>query len=675
MKLVSLELDNFRNFYGRHRIDFAMNPTRPLTIFIGENGSGKTTLLNAIFWSFTGKFTKLFDSSFALINKDALSEGAKYCAIELTFDDGKFRYRLRRTQYHSESSSRLVVMQVDQDGISIPINEQLGQSYLSKFMPERLASWFIFDGEAIDQIHLSGDTKFRSDLRSTFGFSEMVALIERLQELVSEYSRQEAKLIKSDELDDINEKLEKWTLDRRNCEESIAELEETIALQERIEHSASQELMGMAQSKIIESQIDRTERLRQETKTKKNAKEKERNTYLVRNIPSVFLKNKVLALEKTFRVKEKEQRLPHPFGTRLIDDIKTLRKCICGAEVLPGSSAEKHLEALMDKASTSQLNQRISLLRSCLTTLKGQSQDYEEKVNSFTGDIGLLEQQIADCDQIIREAELKLKGIPQEKIQELLKKKDIARSEQNRATQEKGFQYAKLQRIDKDIRDSDSRRKQILAAQSQNIKLRKEREKIEKLKAYVEHQFERQEQEILATLSSEVSSVLERYLTKHYFARIDPNNYSVKTYDSENREIILSTGEMKVLKFAVIAAIVGMAGSRTKSSKVNWITEPIIAPLIFDAPFSHNDSGYRASIAGNLSDLAEQLIFLFDGDKWDTEIATLLQLKVGKFYLLVSNAKGVKKEVQKKININEKIYFLNNYNADRDESHCIEVSL
>ena len=164
-------------------------------------------------------------------------------------------------------------------------------------------------------------------------------------------------------------------------------------------------------------------------------------------------------------------------------------------------------------------------------------------------------------------------------------------------------------------------------------------------------------------------------MTKNFSAKVDPSTYAVKTFDIEKRLVSLSTGETNLLKFAIIAAIVGMAGSKTKISKVNWITEPIIAPLIFDAPFSVVDSEYRAGIANNLSELASQLIFLFDSDKWDAELSKLLSGRVGKFYTLVSRAKGEKKDTIKTLRIKNKTISLNEYNSERDDTICHEVKI
>ena len=112
--------------------------------------------------------------------------------------------------------------------------------------------------------------------------------------------------------------------------------------------------------------------------------------------------------------------------------------------------------------------------------------------------------------------------------------------------------------------------------------------------------------------------------------------YKVETFNSNGTQVPLSTGEEKLLKLAVIAAIVGMAGGKTKSSKVDWITDPIIAPLVFDAPFSDLDSGYSTNVAINLCELAGQLVLLFDKERWSESISNAILELVGKFYLIIS---------------------------------------
>ena len=47
MKLLSIELLNFRQFYGKQKIEFA-NGDKNITIIFGENGKGKTGIFRAL---------------------------------------------------------------------------------------------------------------------------------------------------------------------------------------------------------------------------------------------------------------------------------------------------------------------------------------------------------------------------------------------------------------------------------------------------------------------------------------------------------------------------------------------------------------------------------------------------------------------------------------------------
>jgi DNA sulfur modification protein DndD len=98
MKLLSLELSNFRVFYGLHNIDFSHSDDKPLTIMTGFNGGGKTSLLNALYWCFTGTTTPQLKDPDLLVNKDAANDEKNAIAYsEVTFQEKNDIYRIRRT--------------------------------------------------------------------------------------------------------------------------------------------------------------------------------------------------------------------------------------------------------------------------------------------------------------------------------------------------------------------------------------------------------------------------------------------------------------------------------------------------------------------------------------------------------------------------------------------------
>ena len=49
MKILSLKMTNFRQFYGRQELHFSTDSKKNITLIHAENGVGKTALLNAIY--------------------------------------------------------------------------------------------------------------------------------------------------------------------------------------------------------------------------------------------------------------------------------------------------------------------------------------------------------------------------------------------------------------------------------------------------------------------------------------------------------------------------------------------------------------------------------------------------------------------------------------------------
>ena len=75
MRLMSIQLCNFRQFYSKTPEIIFSSGEQNTTIIHGNNGSGKTTLLNAFTWVLYEKFTAAFAVEEQLVNKRAISDG------------------------------------------------------------------------------------------------------------------------------------------------------------------------------------------------------------------------------------------------------------------------------------------------------------------------------------------------------------------------------------------------------------------------------------------------------------------------------------------------------------------------------------------------------------------------------------------------------------------------
>jgi hypothetical protein len=318
--------------------------------------------------------------------------------------------------------------------------------------------------------------------------------------------------------------------------------------------------------------------------------------------------------------------------------------------------------------------QKIFSFRSEIGEYQKQALDFDNNISRHNDEIGKCEGEIAEQEQVIRHADQDISEINDQEVKKIKAEINQEDATIRNAENERGSVKALFDLDKKRIAELKLRQEVILSQQNRSSHLREEREKVALINDYVSDEFQRQEREVLNALNKEVSGVLESYLTKNFTAAVEPATYAVKVFDVDKRQVTLSTGESNLLKFAVIAAIVGMAGKRTTISQVDWISEPIIAPLIFDAPFSVLDKEYRTGVTKNLSELASQLILMFDSDKWNDELSDILNPKIGKAYVLVSKAKGLKKSISKNIEIRGKFFSLNEY-GDRDETSVKEISL
>ena len=167
--------------------------------------------------------------------------------------------------------------------------------------------------------------------------------------------------------------------------------------------------------------------------------------------------------------------------------------------------------------------------------------------------------------------------------------------------------------------------------------------------------------------------VLESYLTKHYLAKIDPRTYAVQMLDDQGRKVGHSTGEGQVLKFAFIATVVAMAAKKTQQ-KIQWLSEPTIAPLVLDAPFSALDPEYQGSVAKNLAMQTTQLVLMLSSAAWGDKVENALSEFIGKRYLIVSRESGPQgiKPI-KKLVIRGREHVLNEYGSPITESIFEEI--
>lgn len=182
MKLIRLELNNFRKYYGKQSVDFAHEGTRNTTILFGENGKGKTGIYRAIMFVLFGSLKISQDSENDKIHLTNLkymnenSSGTGEATVTLRFEHEKIVYEIsRKISAFKQSPSLLIereksvsLTQIDTEtGNVMPDylkDRQEINLKINKIMNEEIKDFFLFDAEKIDTLAKS-DNKVRSDVK------------------------------------------------------------------------------------------------------------------------------------------------------------------------------------------------------------------------------------------------------------------------------------------------------------------------------------------------------------------------------------------------------------------------------------------------------------------------------------------------------------------------------
>lgn len=673
MRMIKLTMCDFRGFYDRHEIEFAADDKERVTVFYGLNGAGKSNLLNAIHWCITGKFTLGLKQPQLIVNKEASKEGRRKCFVEMLFrEDGQAEnkhYRVRRSTTN-ERQTEFHVYEVE--GGNDRIIDR-GESLMQMLLPPGLASWFFFDTEAFGALTLSGSDEFKRGLRKTLGFELIDKIVHDLEQVQAKLRREIASQSNDEQLKNLQVQMDHLDHILPGQEASLAQTQEEIRRVTVARTQVREQLSSFSQAAPLEQQRVKAEE-RRKTLMRNHEIVAVKSAFLIgRAAPSLMLNELTSRLEGKLEDHEVRGRLPAPYSDQLVKDILLEELCICGRAVTEGSHEALKITELLQFASTGILNQRISGLRYLIRDIEREHREYPVNIVDLRNQISTFDKDIAKCEEEIEEVEKKLRGIDIEEIKNLeLNRQDLDREfaslhKQEGATaaiiEQNKRKYKELQRI----HEAAAIRLKVSAT------IKKEQDKVVRLTKFIKDSLVVQEKRALEILSIELNSVLFQYLRSHYSAKIDVKNYAIKLIDADGSDVPESTGEGQVLKYAFIATVVALAAKKTQE-KIEWLTEPTIAPLVLDAPFSALDKDNQGSVTTNLAKQATQLVLMMSDGVNVEKVSAALDGVVGKRYLIVSHEFGPKgNKPETKMTFDGKAYLLNYYDAVRSESTIQEV--
>ena len=137
MKIVRIELTNFKQFHGKNEIIFSTDDKRNVTLVHAENGVGKTNLLSSILWCFYDQGENL--------RYDTNVETSTITSVEVQFTHDNRTWICKREKNYQLNENYFRIYEISGGNSKEDLSEP--GLFINQVIPQEMAKYFFFDGE------------------------------------------------------------------------------------------------------------------------------------------------------------------------------------------------------------------------------------------------------------------------------------------------------------------------------------------------------------------------------------------------------------------------------------------------------------------------------------------------------------------------------------------------
>mgnify|MGYP001264882076 FL=1 len=646
MKLHRLRLENFRQFKGVQEIEFSCDREKNVTLIWGANGAGKTTLLNAFTWVLYGSFTKDFEKPEALVNRDTwmeLNAGDQIrVSIELEFenDDQIFTARRSVTYRKGEDGSQTIVEEVKP---YLAFIDQTGRSQLSgdpddhirQILPERLHSFFFFNGERIEHlVHASAYKEIEDAIKTILGLKVVERAIKHLPEAAKRFE-QELKQYGTAEQKDITRGLEQVDEDIEKAKLEYAESQQLVA--------ECEEEIRVLDEKLRGSDEARSKQRRREELERQERSGVEAIGRLSARVGSLINEQGFLAfggqlfdqVRTQFEVKRQKKELPAPVKREFIDDLLSDGQCICGASLREGTEGYHNIMAWKSRAGLVDVEQRWHMLCAWAEKYRSQRSEFSRELDRLLDERTEKKVELNQIRQQLSGLSASLQNITKDNI-------DVLESRRAAAQKQKDEEIRRQGRLDLSITQLNEKKAALerdlkrVASVEAKAELASRRVTVTRDALNTLEQVYRIRTEQTRTdLDAKIKEVYRSISYKPYVPVLDENFQLNLMYAGE--PVAKSTGENQILSLSFVGALASIARSRWEETKGSAVGSADVRggvyPIVMDAAFGSLDLNYRKEVALGLPQLAEQVVVIVSKSGGEGTYEHLRD-RVGKSYVI-----------------------------------------
>jgi DNA sulfur modification protein DndD len=637
MKLERINIENFRQYCGPHRVVFAKDEQKNVTVIHGVNGAGKTSFFLSINWCLYGKSldnVKVIDNVGELMSKEAVSQASIgdtiRTSVDLAFIHNGERYLVKRTlqgiklidgTVKVEDNDSFTMMRTKADGQAERINNPIGT--MNSILPVNVREYFLFDGEKIDNF---AKPEAAAQVKQAIYLVLKLEILERsrrhLEAVAAEY-RKELKNKSGTELRDLLGQEEKARAEIKKAKDRIYELHQEKDSAERKIADIDKRLREMENTNILQQQRDRIERELKQRRTEMEdvigiIRDLATSGYYV--VAETAIKKAILLLEE----KRARGEIPSDYRQQFIRDLVSKMVCVCGRPFCDGSEEHRTLLAKISHGLPDTLQDEV--LNTCAVL-----QAFEQRTEKHRADVDSAMRRRAELVDIISilEAELddvsrQLKGSPLEEISKLERNRENFHADIQGYILEIGSLHEREIKFVKDIAELKKEIDRARREEKREVLLSTKLDLAQRAADAIADMYQTFADDMRGKIQEKTKEIFKKLVWK------ESHFQDVKLGPDFNLEVIdrygysarpeLSAGERQVLSLSFI-----MAMSRISDEE---------APLVMDTPFGRLSSHHRNAIAEQLPILATQLVLFVTDEELRDEARQNLEARIGAEYRL-----------------------------------------
>ncbi|MFY4815209.1 AAA family ATPase [Haloarcula sp. AONF1] len=645
MELISLKLQNFRQFYGEQSIQFSTDQDQNVTVIHGSNGSGKTTLLNAFTWLFYDNIS--LPKPDKLVSERAVAEvdsgDSVTVSVSLEFEHEGTEYDATRVKKFNkregisavEQSSDIRLEFTDEHG-NLKTRSNPG-TMLNQIMPERLKEIFFFDGETIDELSaIDGQEKIQEAIRNIMGLSILERSTRHLEHAVEKYE-QIAQEQGSEELSNLISEKQDLTQEITTKEDALESHQQSKSETESEVSDIEDRLSQLEGSRELQTERDDLKEELEDVDSDIEAI----NDDIAREISERgFLPFAMPAVEETGKMLQKKREkgeIPSDIKTHFVDDLLDLKECICGRPLKKGTDPYEEVKGWRERAGSTEIEETAMSIVGRLSELGGDQEKLYSEIERHLSRRAQKADKKQEIQERLDEISSQLSDEEQESISDL-------ESRRSNLLGKIGEYEEKIRNLDSEIEELKDKREtlenEIAEAKEENEKAKLARKRAQTA-AYLQSQistlFQQYQDEVRQNVNERVNEIFQDIIAKNYYAKIS-DDYTLQILKDvgETSEIPVaqSQGERQVASLSFIATLISLARERYESDEDATYFKGGIYPMIMDSPFGSLDPTYQERVSRMLPEMAQQVVVMVTQSQWSEAVANEMEHVAGERYYL-----------------------------------------